>query len=58
MKTAKSDRKSVINRNDSICVSMCERDREIIRQKAQESGLSMSSYVRMVLKGHIAKMEN
>ncbi len=57
MKIAKKDRQSVINRNDSICVSMCKNDREIIRKKAEENGISMSSYIRMVLKNHIASTE-
>jgi predicted DNA binding CopG/RHH family protein len=53
MKMAKADRDSVINRSDSICISMCKRDRDIIDKKAAECGLSRSSYVRMIIKKYI-----
>lgn len=53
MKTAKTDRESVINRNDSICISMCKKDRDVIDKKAAEYGLSRSSYVRMIIKKYI-----
>lgn len=55
MKTANEDRDSVITRQDAICVSMCKRDREIVDKKAKECGLSRSSYVRMIIKKHIAE---
>lgn len=55
MKTANKDRDSVITRQDAICVSLCKRDREIIDQKAKEVGLSRSSFVRMIIKKHIAE---
>ena len=55
MKTPKTDRESVINRNDSVCISMCKKDRDVIDQKAAECGLSRSSYLRMIIKKHIAE---
>lgn len=57
MKTAKADRTSVISRNDSICISMCKQDRDIIDAKAAECGLSRSSYVRMIIKKYILDAE-
>lgn len=55
MKKPKTDRESVINRNDSVCISMCKKDRDVIDQKAAECGLSRSSYLRMIIKKHIAE---
>ena len=55
MKTAKADRDTVINRNDSACISMCKRDRDLIDKKAEECGLSRSSYLRMIIKKYIAE---
>lgn len=55
MKMAKIDRESVINRNDSVCISMCKHDRDLIDKKAAECGLSRSSYLRMIIKKHIAE---
>lgn len=55
MKIAKNDRDSVINRNDSVCIAMCKRDRDLIDEKAQECGLSRSSYLRMIIKKHISE---
>lgn len=55
MKMPKVDRESVINRNDSVCISMCKKDRDVIDQKAAECGLSRSSYLRMIIKKHIAE---
>ena len=55
MKMPKADRESVINRNDSICISMCKKDRDVIDRKAAECGLSRSSYVRMIIKKYILK---
>jgi predicted DNA binding CopG/RHH family protein len=55
MKIAKADRDTVINRNDSVCISMCKRDRDLIDKKAEECGLSRSSYLRMIIKKHIAE---
>ena len=54
MKTPKTDRESVINRHDSVCISMCKKDRDVIDQKAAECGLSRSSYLRMIIKKYIA----
>lgn len=55
MKIAKADRDAVINRNDSVCISMCKRDRDLIDKKAEECGLSRSSYLRMIIKKHISE---
>ena len=55
MKKAKIDRQSVINRNDSVCISMCKHDRDLIDKKAEECGLSRSSYLRMIIKKYIAE---
>lgn len=55
MKTAKIDRESVINRNDSVCIAMCKKDRDVIDKKAEECGLSRSSYLRMIIKKYIAE---
>ena len=55
MKTAKIDREAVINRKDSVCISMCKKDRDIIDKKAAECGLSRSSYLRMIIKKYISE---
>ena len=49
MKTAKSDRNSVVGRKDSICVAASKDYKAMVEAKAKEMGISMSSLARMAL---------
>ena len=49
MKTAKSDRNTVIGRKDSICIAASKDYKAAVAAKAKEMGISMSSLVRMAL---------
>jgi antitoxin component of RelBE/YafQ-DinJ toxin-antitoxin module len=49
MKTAKSDRSSVIGRKDSICIASSEDFKAMVVEKAKEMGITVSSLARMAL---------
>ena len=51
MKTAKSNRDEV--RENSIAVPMTKEEKEGVRKAADDMGLSMSAFVRVVLKEFI-----
>lgn len=47
MKTPRSDRSSVINRNHAICIASSENLKNAVEAKANELGVSVSSLMRM-----------
>jgi hypothetical protein len=53
MKTPKANREEV--RSKTLCISMTKEERDCVRKMAHESGLTDSSWARMILNKEIEK---
>ena len=53
MKTPKANREEV--RSKTLCISMTREERDLVREVARESGLTDSSWARMILNKEIKK---
>ena len=56
MKTAKSNRDEV--RENTLCVPMSKEEKETIRKAADDMGVPMSAFARIVLKDFLKKSNN
>lgn len=53
MKTPKANREEI--RSKTLCISMTKEERDLVRKVAHESGLTDSSWARMILNKEIEK---